>query len=1194
MSPVAEFRPLKGFASLEAFLDALPTPCSPEDRGRYQKNLAERQTRLHGFESGPWRLTLTRIVNKFGKEVLGKRTLLLALADWQDSMDCPDNGEAVLQLIQAEHQSHGDLQCKHVVAAQEKWESKSIKLPLTSTRSLPWGKNAANPPTKRSYAAEACDACRRSHKRCKHNAPAPRDSITGPVPAGPSQERSDSVENHPEPATVPAVFVQQVQSRVESSAGVPADSVEQLALVETSPAIIQTGHVHRVQSTKELSSIPQAIQEKELESPEESLGITYADPVQQLEARGETGRLTGNTIDCLIRLAPTEKVLFHDAGNLSSLSLLRHWKPLWMNNRYDSKKGVIVPFNIPVPGGHWVLVYYDKEQKISLFDSAPRSTPLQDLEDIALHIGEAISPNHTFTLNENWHGNVPTQQDGYNCGVYTVFAAWRLILDGCPDILPQDIEPNLWRTLLAQALRPDDEALKARLMEYIETKICDAPTTISCSIPAVRRLMEELEDTIAREKYVERYADSFADHAVRVSNSLRGNAVTSLNKVKERLTRCKEMEASMQEYAGKYKSAAVESTLAGMVSESTRVQEQMRTAEDILSHATRLRNAAIELGDIFTAITTKLASKRETLMQAIQDEDDALTKEINERKQYLRALDGPSCNAEPAQPGDKSTLLEAQVYGTTLERPITVMEDSTNAGPDNRDHLLENELRIRETHTGRVDALFDEIKEFVAAYGKSSGPHLVALYNDLQDIMDENRNGYWKEVDSLLSLRTQNPSASTSSKLRVLVTTTDELDNACHESGWKLPDNVGALLLRNAHKNPAFDIGAFATAMDRSYPNTKLEGQDYQEGQGNNVFYDRKEYLQRYNLRMKAHEYRRIRADDLPRNIINLTGDILRSVSEPQAIRSLRWDLLDLLYQRLHSEKREFYSDKGNLAGKEHSMLNWIHDLSACHRFCLFADRGAPSVQHVDLLNGTWVTCLSGYKLWFIYDGIWDEKTKEDFENRRHLPTEHWKLILLGPGDTLIMRPGHCVIHSVITLDDAIMAGGMIWPREGLADVMQNMEYIMTHLDTTNEQVPKQLPEYIECLLTLAKEQEAEDAEMSVDNKAPTSPSPPFGKDDEFLDAAAKELSIQQLRGYGLQITPADVEAINSLKAKLLPQLSCQCGSDARLAGVRASEQGRNAVPFATHGLDATPVGTKADNEAWKRPGDRWPIWKGL
>lgn len=41
------------------------------------------------------------------------------------------------------------------------------------------------------------------------------------------------------------------------------------------------------------------------------------------------------------------------------------------------------------------------------------------------------------------------------------------------------------------------------------------------------------------------------------------------------------------------------------------------------------------------------------------------------------------------------------------------------------------------------------------------------------------------------------------------------------------------------------------------------------------------------------------------------------------------------------------------------------------------------------------------------------------------MPNGATKLVFLEPGDTLVIRPGHAMVHYVVTLDDSIMAGGM-------------------------------------------------------------------------------------------------------------------------------------------------------------------------
>ncbi|KAF2105716.1 hypothetical protein BDV96DRAFT_655376 [Lophiotrema nucula] len=78
---------------------------------------------------------------------------------------------------------------------------------------------------------------------------------------------------------------------------------------------------------------------------------------------------------------------------------------------------------------------------------------------------------------------------------------------------------------------------------------------------------------------------------------------------------------------------------------------------------------------------------------------------------------------------------------------------------------------------------------------------------------------------------------------------------------------------------------------------------------------------------------------------------------------------------------------------------------------------------------------------WEGNDGI-----KQDFANRGTgwMPEKGTvKMIWLEPGDTLIMRPGHPVIHAAATLTDCIMAGGKMWTAAAMNDIVQNIKYIM-------------------------------------------------------------------------------------------------------------------------------------------------------
>ncbi|KAF2870600.1 hypothetical protein BDV95DRAFT_462850, partial [Massariosphaeria phaeospora] len=142
-------------------------------------------------------------------------------------------------------------------------------------------------------------------------------------------------------------------------------------------------------------------------------------------------------------------------------------------------------------------------------------------------------------------------------------------------------------------------------------------------------------------------------------------------------------------------------------------------------------------------------------------------------------------------------------------------------------------------------------------------------------------------------------------------------------------------------------------------------------------------------------------------------------------------------------------------------------DCEACLRFALFGERYSYSGWHMDILNGTYVTIVTGLKAWFIYTGPWTDKEKTEFSQKGMTWTPApgtVKMIVLRPEDTLVMRPGFPVIHAVLTLDDSLAAGGMIWANTAIPKIMENLAYILPYAVTTNELIPRQLPEYLDAL----------------------------------------------------------------------------------------------------------------------------------
>jgi len=165
-------------------------------------------------------------------------------------------------------------------------------------------------------------------------------------------------------------------------------------------------------------------------------------------------------------------------------------------------------------------------------------------------------------------------------------------------------------------------------------------------------------------------------------------------------------------------------------------------------------------------------------------------------------------------------------------------------------------------------------------------------------------------------------------------------------------------------------------------------------------------------------------------------------------------------------------------AGKRTSSANTLRDTSinGCLKFMIAGQRGVFSGPHLDILNGTWIRCLSGVKVWSLLSDLSKEEEVqfERLGDEWAFPAGRARLIILQPGDTLFMPPGLKVIHAPFTLEDCVMAGGMVWDYRNILKTVKNILYIACHPQTTNETMPTQLPEFLSMLQNLVAEQPLE------------------------------------------------------------------------------------------------------------------------
>jgi hypothetical protein len=210
-----------------------------------------------------------------------------------------------------------------------------------------------------------------------------------------------------------------------------------------------------------------------------------------------------------------------------------------------------------------------------------------------------------------------------------------------------------------------------------------------------------------------------------------------------------------------------------------------------------------------------------------------------------------------------------------------------------------------------------------------------------------------------------------------------------------------------------------------------------------------------------------------PKNLLNLKSKPILDRDDFAEIASedfTRFKLLDVICQRAESTAKQMTTKtakpdrlpatNAGKAKRAPTIFGREIDLQSCLTFGLFAQRGSFSGWHVDVLNGTYVTCVAGLKAWFIHQHPLTEAEKVAFaqDGQRWRPhPSRVKLILLRPGDTLYMPAGEVVPHAPVTVTDCLMKGGMLWDTLRMRDILSNIAWITENNDVTNESIPAQL-----------------------------------------------------------------------------------------------------------------------------------------
>ncbi|KAF2491318.1 hypothetical protein BU16DRAFT_468251 [Lophium mytilinum] len=197
--------------------------------------------------------------------------------------------------------------------------------------------------------------------------------------------------------------------------------------------------------------------------------------------------------------------------------------------------------------------------------------------------------------------------------------------------------------------------------------------------------------------------------------------------------------------------------------------------------------------------------------------------------------------------------------------------------------------------------------------------------------------------------------------------------------------------------------------------------------------------------------------DSLPYNLLNLRDVVEKPI--PDILERRRFQLIPSLSDRALSK-----TGPDSVAGKPHTdpIKNAAGepyiDFYSCRSFNLYAQRGAVSGCHIDWLNGTWARLWTGLKAWPVMTNL-TEQEMEDYKKFEslYLPKKgRLEMIVLEPGDTLIMPPGTMVVHAPITIEDALMDGGMFWDDQQILSILRNIHTVANHPGLSNELVARQ------------------------------------------------------------------------------------------------------------------------------------------
>jgi hypothetical protein len=324
------------------------------------------------------------------------------------------------------------------------------------------------------------------------------------------------------------------------------------------------------------------------------------------------------------------------------------------------------------------------------------------------------------------------------------------------------------------------------------------------------------------------------------------------------------------------------------------------------------------------------------------------------------------------------------------------------------------------------------------------------------------------------------PRSSESGTCQVLCASTDELLSLMHEK-TPLPDVPCIYIPKDKH-SPLVTREDFVFALKGAWKHTNVEFQKFSttsspEPTGH---MPGQEFAERIQYRTARPESRQLGRDKKIYNLLNLAGDKMSWHRRHPALDAMGMRLLGHILDMVKAQYDRDHTREGigkTTMKKKTAVEDIQHvDLESCLKFVLYGERGVISGYHADVLNGTYVMVVSGYKLWFVPSRRLTELEETEFGSKGpnwQPPPDLFRAVVLRPGDTFVMRSGYLNPHFVLTGEDSLTIGGMEWVVDSLPSIMQQLKFIIPRYNATNEDVPRQLPDILNKLEYLVMHSDA-------------------------------------------------------------------------------------------------------------------------